>query len=53
MRSCKRLEKRTLPLIVEVWEEPLWTRRDEPIGVCCSTLVAVGAARAREHIFCA
>ena len=53
MRSYKRLEMRTLPLMVEVWEEPLWKRRDGLLGVCCSILVAVGVARARGRIFCA
>lgn len=53
MRSCKRLEKHTRPLTVEVWGELLWKRRDELIGVCCSMLVVVGAARARGRFSCA
>ena len=53
MRSCKRLEKRMRPLTLEVWEELLWKHRDGLIGVCCSMLVVVGAARVRGHVSCA
>lgn len=52
-RSCKRLEKRIRPLMVEVGGELLLKRRGGLTGVCYGMLVVVGAARAPGHVFCA
>lgn len=44
------LEKRTLPLMVEVWGDRLWKHKDGLVGVCCNMFVVVGATRARGHV---